>query len=156
MAALGRRTIQTAGYRSSNEYEITVTLAVHPRYGEKLLIVSTYGRHAVRAQTGDGKTVLIPVEWTTMTPRAAALRLYDKDVHLSPKALCDLANWVAAHRPQVQPLDGKKLAEHSGRSENKEHAGGYSTGPSSTITMVGQARSPNTGSRVGRQKQREK
>jgi hypothetical protein len=72
-----------------------VDLAVHPRYGEELTIVSAHGRNGVWAETSDGQLRVLPIAWTTLQPRASALVLGERQVRLAPDALRQLAHWVA-------------------------------------------------------------
>ncbi len=53
----------------------TIRLPVHPLYGERVEVVARYGRHALRVEQPDGQLRLLPVAWTDLVPRPAALAL---------------------------------------------------------------------------------
>ena len=115
-------------------------------------MVSEYGRHSVRAETGDGVLIQLPLAWTTLIPRPDPLELQGQAVRLAPEALYELAKWVAARVSGTQPSDGRKLAVGTGRSDNKGNAGRTPSGARSTAAVVGQARSPSARRRGGRRK----
>lgn len=74
----------------------TIRLPVHPLYGERIEIVERYGRHALRVEQPDGQLRLLPVAWTDLVPRPAALAVKGRPVRLAPEALRELGAWVAA------------------------------------------------------------
>jgi hypothetical protein len=68
-----------------------VALAVHPRFGEEVAVVSAYGRNGVRVETFDEQLMFLPLAWTTLRPRAEPLVLKGRAVLLGPEALRELA-----------------------------------------------------------------
>ncbi len=74
----------------------TIRLPVHPLYGERVEVVARYGRHALRVEQPDGQPRLLPVGWTDLVPRPAALTLKGRPVRLAPETLRELGAWVAA------------------------------------------------------------
>jgi hypothetical protein len=74
----------------------TVRLPVHPLYGERVEVVDRYGRHALRVEQPDGQLRLLPIAWTDLVPRPAALAVKGRPVRLAPDALRELGAWVAA------------------------------------------------------------
>jgi hypothetical protein len=65
----------------------TIRLPVHPLYGERVEVVARYGRHALRVEQPDGHLRLLPVTWTDLVPRPAALAVKGMPVRLAPEAL---------------------------------------------------------------------
>jgi hypothetical protein len=128
-----------------------VTLAVHPRFGEEVA-VSPHGRHTVWAETLDGRHSLLPLQWTTLHPRAEPLSKGGRAVRLSSEALCELSIWVVARLPVAQPRDGEEFANGAGERENVCDGEDSAGGIGSTTTVVGQARSSGVGRRVERRK----
>ena len=53
----------------------TIRLPVHPLYRKQVEVVGRYGRHALRVEQPDGQLRLLPVAWTDLVPRRAALAL---------------------------------------------------------------------------------
>ena len=74
----------------------TIRLPVHPLCGERVEIIARYGRHALRVEQPDGQLRLLPIAWTDLAPRPAALTVQGRPVRLAPGALRELAAWVAA------------------------------------------------------------
>jgi len=87
-----------------------VTLRVHPRYGEELEVVSSWGRRAVAAEAEDGRRLLLPVEWTSLHPRAEPLEWEGRPVRLAPAALRSLAAWVGGRLGEAddEPAVGRR------------------------------------------------
>jgi len=86
----------------------TIRLPVHPLYGEQVEVVERYGRHALRVEQPDGQLRLLPVTWTDLVPRQAALAVKGRPVRLAPEALRELGAWVAArvsHRRAPEKVD---------------------------------------------------
>jgi hypothetical protein len=114
----------------------TIRLPVHPLCGARLEVVARYGRHALRVEQPDGQLRLLPVAWTDLVPRPAALVVKGRPVRLAPAALRELAVWVAArarrgHSPEkldavpagartlkldAAPTDGAAGLHHDGES----------------------------------------
>jgi hypothetical protein len=131
-------------------------LPVHPLYGQQVEVVERYGHHALRVEQPDGQLRLLPVAWTDLVPRPAALAVQGRAVRLAPEALRELGAWVAARitsrrspekldsvgsdaqklKRDAAPPDGAAVRHHDG-----EHA-----------SLVEQAGSPSAGCRGGRQK----
>jgi hypothetical protein len=134
----------------------TIRLPVHPLYRERVEVVARYGRHALRVEQPDGQLRLLPVAWTDLVPRPAALALRGRRVRLAPDALRELGAWVAARisrhgSPEkldsiagdareltmdAAPTDGAAMPHHDGE----------------TLTLVEQAGPPRVGRRGVRQK----
>ena len=134
----------------------TIRLPVHPLYGERVEVVARYGRHALRVEQPDGQLKLLPVAWTDLVPRPAALAVQGRPVRLAPDALRELGAWVAARIPSrrspekldsvgsdaqklkrdAAPPDGAAVRHHDGEDP----------------PLVEQAGSPCAGCRGGRPK----
>jgi hypothetical protein len=145
-----------------------VTLAVHPRFGEEVAVVSLYGRNAVRAETVDEQLIFLPVAWTTLRPRAEPLAVKGRTVLLAPESLRELAAWVADRAPAAKAhhdRNGQEVGHFDKDTENRrpdgvpsndpaedrEKRGGVnarggercSAGGDSAAAVVGQAGSPS-------------
>ena len=132
----------------------TIRLPVHPRYGERVEVVARYGRHALRVEQPDGHLRLLPVAWTDLVPRPAALAVKGRPVRLAPNGLRELGAWIAARisprraaekvaavdadAPKLKldaaPPDGAAVRHHDGEDP----------------PLVEQASSPRAGRRGGR------
>jgi hypothetical protein len=104
-----------------------VTLLVHPRYGEEIAVLSTYGRRAVWAETSDGRLRLLPIAWTSLHPRGEPLALGGQPVRLAPQALLELAAWVVARVLDARG-DGQEVGHFDKSSENRGSDGSTSDG----------------------------
>src|SRR5262245_33806733 len=92
----------------------TIRLPVHPLYGERIEILARYGRHGVRVEQPDGQLRVLPVAWTDLVPRPAAVAVRGQPVRLAPEALRELGAWVAARIDRdraSQKLDGGEANE---------------------------------------------
>jgi hypothetical protein len=127
----------------------------NPLHGERVEIVARYGRHALRVEQPDGQLRLLPVAWTDLVPRPAALAVKGRPVLLAPDALRELGAWIAARisrrrapekvasvgadAPKLKldaaPPDGAAVHHHDGEDP----------------PLVEQAGSPCAGCRGGRQ-----
>ena len=134
----------------------TIRLPVHPLYLKRVEVVGRYGRHALRVEQPDGQLRLLPVAWTDLVPRPAALAVRGRRVRLAPDALRELGAWVAARirrrgSPEkldsvagdareltldAAPTDGAAVPHHDGE----------------TLTLVEQAGPPRVGRRGVRPK----
>jgi hypothetical protein len=133
----------------------TIRLPVHPLYLKRVEVVGRYGRHVLRVEQPDGQLRLLPVAWTDLVPRPAALALRGRRVRLTPDALRKLGAWVATRiscrgSPEkldsiaddareltldAAPTDGVAVPHHDG----------------DTLTLVEQAGPPRVGRRGVRQ-----
>jgi hypothetical protein len=131
-------------------------LPVHPLYGKRVEIVARYGRHALRVEQPDGQLRLLPVAWTDLVPRPAALAVQGRPVRLAPEALCELGAWVAARirsGGSSEKLDGgeadaRELKLDAAPTDGV--AGDHRDG--ATLTLVEQAGPSGAGGRGVRQK----
>ena len=134
----------------------TIRLPVHPLYLKRVEVVGRYGHHALRVEQPDGQQRLLPVAWTDLVPRPAALALRGRRVRLAPDALRELGAWVATRisgrgSPEkldsiasdareltmdAAPTDGAAMPHHDGE----------------TLALVEQAGPPRAGRRGVRQK----
>ena len=134
----------------------TIRLPVHPLYRKQVEVVGRYGRHALRVEQPDGQLRLLPVAWTDLVPRRAALALRGRRVRLASDALRELGAWVAARitshgspekldsldggarelKLDAAPPDGAAVPHHDGE----------------TFTLVEQAGPSRAGRRGVRQK----
>lgn len=124
-----------------------MTLAVHPRFGEKLEVLGPYGQYAVWVETADGQLRLLPRVWTSLEPRCAPLELGGRAVRLGPMELRELAAWVSARTEA-----GKKFATGIAESDKPEHGALSARGDDSAASVVGEARASTRGRRVEQRK----
>jgi len=106
-------------------------------------VVSNYGRHAVRAETVDGKLIQVPLAWTSMCPRPDPLRFRGQPVRLAADALREMVAWVAARKPMLQPTENKKFAPAVRRRDKENYGEHHSSGSGSVASVVGQTGSPD-------------
>jgi hypothetical protein len=134
----------------------TIRLPVHPLYGKRVEVVARYGRHALRVEQPDGQLRLLPIAWTDLVPRPAALTVKGRPVRLAPDAMRDLGAWVAARMSshgapkKLDAVDGdarklKRDAAPTAGAAVHHHDG---EGP----TLVEQAGPPRAGRRDVRRK----
>jgi hypothetical protein len=135
---------------------VTIRLPVHPLYRKRVEVVDRYGRHALRVEQPDGQLRLLPVAWTDLVPRPAALALRGRRVRLAPEALRELGAWVAARitsRGSPEKLDSiaGDARELNGDAASTDGAAMLHH-DGETLTLVEQAGPPCAGRRGGRQK----
>jgi hypothetical protein len=123
--------------------------------GEQVEVVARHGRHALRVEQTDGQVRLLPVAWTDLVPRRAALIVNGRPVRLAPTALRELSAWVAVRirhgplekldspRPDARELklDAAATDGAAGRDHNGE-----------PLTLVEQAGPPRADRRNVQQK----
>jgi hypothetical protein len=97
-------------------------LPIHPLYGARLEVVARYGRHALRVEQPDGRLRLLPVAWTDLVPRPAALVVEGRPVRLAPEALRQLGAWVAARITPGRPSENLDSADADARKLNLDAA----------------------------------
>jgi hypothetical protein len=69
---------------------VTITLRVHPRYGQEVAVLRTHGPGALWVETADGEHTIMPAAWTDWRPRAALPELGGRMVLLVPEAMKEL------------------------------------------------------------------
>lgn len=117
--------------------------------GQELAVRSSYGPDIVLAETGDGELRQLPVTWTSLRPRRNPLDHRGQAVRLDPAALLELAAWVGARAGLSTRTDGEKLASEIGTGENgRQDVQGTRRDADAADALVGQARTPDAGSRV--------
>jgi hypothetical protein len=134
----------------------TIRLPVHPLYGERVEVVARYGHHALRVEQADGQRRLLPIGWTDLVPRPAALTVKGRPVRLAPPALRELGAWVAARmssRGSPEKLDtvhgdARKLKRDAAPTDGTAGPHHDGEGP----PLVEQAGAPRAGRRGVRQK----
>jgi hypothetical protein len=97
-------------------------LPVHPLCGARLDIVARYGHHTLRVEQSDGRLRLLPVAWTDLMPRPAALVVDGRPVRLAPEALRQLGAWVAARITPGGPPGKLDSADADARKLNLDAA----------------------------------
>jgi hypothetical protein len=144
-----------------------VTLAVHPRFGERIAVIGAHGKDGICAETRDGER-LLPIAWTSLRPRAEPLVRGGRRVRLSPEGLRDLARWTAS---RMQAARGKQVGHFNKHVENRGPDGNASggakdrerdettddgigkhsgAGDRSPVAVVGEARATDTDRRTRR------
>ncbi len=134
----------------------TIRLPVHPLYGQQVEVVERYGRHALRVEQPNGQLRLLPVAWTDLVPRPAALAVQGRPVRLAPEALRELGAWVAARLRS--PRSPEKLDAGAGDARKLKHDAAPPDGAAErhhdgeNSSLVEQAGSPSASRRGVRQK----
>jgi len=134
----------------------TIRLPVHPLYGERVEVVARHGRHVRQVEQPDGQLRLLPIAWTDLAPRPAALTVQGRPVRLAPGALRELTAWVAARIDRRGSFEKRDVVEGDARKLKRDaappdgaavphHAG-------EDPPLVGQAGPPRAGRRGVRQK----
>jgi hypothetical protein len=85
---------------------VTITLRVHPRYGQGVAVLRTHGPDALWVETPDGKHTIVPAAWTDWRPRAGLPEIGGRQVLLVPDAMKELAAYAAARRDASHSDDG--------------------------------------------------
>jgi hypothetical protein len=92
----------------------TITLAVHPHFGEKVAVLQAFGAEVVQVELEDGRVRLLPVRWTSLHPPSVA-DIQGKPVRLELQSLRELGNWVAA---RCASTDRRKFDDFDERGDN--------------------------------------
>lgn len=74
----------------------TITLAVHPWYGEAVEVLRTHGSDGVFVERANGEQRAVPESWTSLVPRVPCQLSDGQTIRLAPESALDLARWVAA------------------------------------------------------------
>ncbi len=74
----------------------TITLAVHPWYGEAVEVLRSYGSDGVFVERANGERRAVPESWTSLVPRVPCQLSDGQTIRLAPESALDLARWVAA------------------------------------------------------------
>lgn len=123
---------------------MTITLRVHPRYGQEVAVLRTHGPDALWVETPDGEHTIMPAAWTDWRPRAGLPEIGGRKVLLVPEAMKELAAYVAARRDASRGDDGPRP------SPTKAGKGGaYDPSDVSASGSGDQRRQPPTGGRRG-------
>jgi len=101
--ALGSKTSNqtTTQWEQTGWRSTTITLAVHPWYGENVAVLQSFGNSAVWVEREDGDRRIIPIFWTSLVPAASSALCDGRTIRISPQAAIDLSRWVSSR------LDGK-------------------------------------------------
>jgi hypothetical protein len=75
----------------------TITLTVHPWFGESVSVVRGHGEAAVWVEREDGDLRIIPACWTALVPRAHLVEA-DGNGRLCAEAALALSKWVLARK----------------------------------------------------------
>lgn len=155
--SVSRRTKQTAATTTSGCSKATITLRVHPRYGQEVRILRAYGPDALWVEVQDGEHTVLPVAWTDWYPRTKLPEVGNRAVRIAPEAAKSLAAYAAAHRGENRQDDGSSLGptERSGTDEPHASAEMPTTDQSAQrqrqddrrrapVAMVEQAGAPKT------------
>lgn len=76
----------------------TITLSVHPWFGETVSVLRGHGQDAVWVEREDGDLRIIPASWTALVPRTKLVGSDGYSGHLSLDASLELSKWVLARR----------------------------------------------------------
>ena len=112
-----------------------------------------YGAGAVRAETADGKVILLRLDWTELGLGRPPLELDGRPVRFAPEALRELVRWVDKHLEATGEQSGScKEVGHGLRLDvSSDHGRGLSgvggaadrsAGAQATAGVVEQAGAP--------------
>lgn len=125
-----------------------MTLDIHPWFGQKVTILESYGSHSVMAEDASGQVRRIPVTWTSLRPKPAALTLGGRRVRLGPEELRDLSQWVSARQSRSGALGCWEFARSGDACESAEHGEDSSGDTKRSSPLVGQTGPAATGRRA--------
>jgi hypothetical protein len=143
-----------------------ITLPIHPRFGEEVVIRRCHGVGIVLVETqGGAQHLLLPLEWTDLKAPAHFATVHsEQNVHLAPQALRELAAWIEAQGAEKEskevghfdkwgessdpdgerrPSDGSK----AGKPRRSAAADGREQRHQPAAALVEQARSPDAARR---------
>lgn len=134
--------------------EETITLRVHPLFGQPILVLRRYGPDAVWAELQDGRLTILPIQWTSLRPRPKPLRYQGRPVRLAPEAVRALAGWVTARLEERatarRALDVTQQRSHVPLNEGADAREVQHTkrgGAGETSALVGEVGAPRAGGR---------
>lgn len=115
-----KTSIHTTGVGTASRlHSVTVTLEIHPLYGQELEVVRSYGADGVWVELSSGERRLLPVRWTSLRPRRDPLQVQGQLVRLDPDAARQLSCWVADRRNGLG-VSGQEFAVAALQSDNEE------------------------------------
>jgi hypothetical protein len=134
-ASQNHRPAQTAKNRTHTGcHEAQVTLSIHPRFGQTIVILRRYGPSSVWAEYSDGELTILPRAWTSLVPRLSDARLGERTVKLTIDVMLELTGWVDARCGDCQELDS---SPRRGRKVDHEQHTGCHDGAASLVEQAG-------------------
>jgi len=73
-----------------------IVLAVHPWYGENVVVWQSFGDRAVWVERENGDRRIVPVSWTSLIPFVSSRLSDGRTIRISPQAAIDLSRWVSS------------------------------------------------------------
>lgn len=95
----------------------TITLRIHPHYGQEVRVIRAYGPNALWVEAEDGTLNILPAAWTDLRPRVDLSQVSDRAVRLAPEAAKELAAYVAAQRGDGRPDDSSSRGPTKGETD---------------------------------------
>lgn len=157
-----QRTKQTARNRTNKPLsESRITLAVHPRCGETIWILSSHGADEVCVELLDSDVRIMPVAWTSLYPRPTKLSINGRDVRLAPDSAVPIACWIdmrtecslhCGGSPGATRVDDISVEDHAfgedgfnkDRTRTPRNSATRAQGPDAgTASVVGKAGAPS-------------
>lgn len=142
-----------------------ITLPIHPKFGEEVVIRRSHGAGIVLVQTPGGAHHMVPLEWTDLNPAALVTSVHSgRTVHLAPEALRELAAWIGARGAEKagqevghfekwgesRDSDGEQRASdafNAGKPQRSAAADSQEQRRQPAAALVEQARSPDAARR---------
>lgn len=125
-----------------------ITLAIHPSFGEEVVVCRSHGAGVVLVQASDGRHFMLPTGWTDLKPPALVAAVHKgQAVHLAPDALLELAAWIEARGADE---DCKEVGHFDKRGESRGPDGQQR--PSDGLTSGKPQRSATTNGRGRRRR----
>jgi hypothetical protein len=115
---------------------------VHPYFGQTVRVVHRYGAGAIRAETADGKVLLLRSDWTELGESAPPLTVDGQAVRLGPQALRELVRWVdkIVEADPSQGGDRRKVGPGRRLDTSWDHGRGLSAGAGTACRLGGEDR----------------
>jgi hypothetical protein len=100
---------------------VKITLPIHPRFGEEVVIRRSHGAGIVLVETQEGGHLMVPLEWTELKPPALPAAVHSaRTVHLAPEPLRELAAWIGAREAEKS---SEEVGHFDKRGENRDPDG---------------------------------
>jgi hypothetical protein len=157
---------KTTSVTTTSSFRAKITLPIHPRVGEEVVVRRSHGVGIVLIETQDGGHLMVPLEWTDLKPAALLVAVSGRTVRLAPEALRELAAWIrdrGAEKGREEVGHFHKCGESRDSDGEQRRSGALTAGKpqrgattdrrqqrrQGAAALVEQARSPDAARRRG-------
>ena len=146
---------KTTSVTTTSSSRAKITLPIHPRVGEEVVVRRSHGAGIVLIETQDGGHLMVPLEWTDLKPVALLVAVSGRTVRLAPEALRELAAWIrdrGAEKGREEVGHFHKRGESRDSDGEQRRLGALTAGKprrQGAAALVEQARSPDAARRRG-------